>query len=183
MKLTIDNRDDFKYIDCTELPKIILGIKCHDWYFDKDTKKEEFDFIEGREWKKIAHQTAGVGCHQHYILGIILKPKSVDILKAMNSLSKKWDSSNTGCFGVSLNELNEYRDDLKRHFDLDCNNSYSDFEEGIYPIDCSKEALEKMTDEQLPESLDDLIVWEKEINKFFGCIGRWNLWILGKNSD
>jgi len=180
MKITIQNISDFEYLNQTEFPVLILGIEYDGWMM-KEKSEIKYNFAEGREWKKIAHQTAGLSCHQHYIIGTVLKPKNVDVYKKMNILTKKWSNSDCGTFGVSLNELNEYRDDIKTLFGLDCNNCYRYFEEGIYPIDCTQEALEALTKENLPKDLDNLAIWEKDLDKILGCIGRWNLWILGEN--
>ena len=66
-------------------------------------------------------------------------------------------------------------------FGVDCNHCYDEFEEGIAPIDI--EGLARMTSEDLPEDLDDLLALRTPMDKFIGCVGRWRLWILMENCD
>lgn len=168
-------REDFKYIQNDE-PLLVLAVKVNPDYYG------EYKFTNKRDFVKIAHQTAGIGCHQHYMVGTILKPKW-HILANMQTLTAKWLDSCAGVMGVHLNDVVAYREDLKRFFQMDCNLSYRDFEEAIYPIDCTTENLKVLTDEQLPENLDDLIVFSDDMQRFIGSIGRWSLYILGPNCD
>lgn len=101
-------------------------------------------------------------------------------------LSDAWLESDAGCFGVPLDEVLKYREQLKALFGLgvDCNQSYQDFEEGIYPIDCSPEALKALCEDDLPEELDDLIEFgDNKFARFCGFVGRWSLFVLGENCD
>lgn len=182
MEITVNN-SDWEWAEDIEgetMPILVLGMKCHEWEIEKG--KTKYNFNDGRKWRKIEHQTAGNACHHHYILGTIIEPKS-NVFKNMVELSGKWIGTNCGVFGVSLNTVLEYREDLKNLFDVDCNGCYDNFEEAIYPIDCTRENLKNMTDTVFPEDLNNLISWEDELSKFCGCVGRWNLWILGANSD
>ncbi|MEK6861284.1 MAG: hypothetical protein AABY07_04900, partial [Nanoarchaeota archaeon] len=95
-----------------------------------------------------------------------------------------WLDSDCGLFSVvSLEEILEYRGQLNKLLDVDCDLSYKDFEEGIYPIDCSVENIRKLVLEEVPNHLDELIKWEHEFEKVGGCVNRWNLYILGHNCD
>lgn len=165
----------YEYIPDKELPLLVLGIYVYHKY------NERYKMVS-REWKKIAHQTAGNACHAHYIIGTILEPKP-ELKSKIEMINDCWLDSNCGVFGVSLDEILKYRQQLKDLFGVDCNSSYDKFEEGIYPIDCDKECLEAMTDEELPENLDTFIDFEKPSDKMLGCINRWDLFILGKNCD
>ena len=172
-------KDKFEYFEDSELPKLVLGIKS--LFLPGDFLKEE-SFSKEREWLHISHQTAGHSCHQHYIFGTILTPTPKTHI-AMFNLSKMWLDSDVGMFGVSLNEILTYRSDIQNLLNVDCNISYKDFEEGIYPIDCSTKNINMLTTDILPENLDDLLTFENPKYKSFGCINRWNLWILGENCD
>ena len=172
--------EDFKYLDsiCSS-PELILGLQ-----FDKKNFSEyppkKLRFKSGREWLNIAHQTAGMACHQHYFTGTILKPKPLTKL-VMDRISGSWLNSNVGLGGITLTDANQYRNDLKTLLKVDCNNSWQSFEEALYPIDV--EFLGDLTDEKFPKDLDDLIEWRDGFERACGCIGRWGIYILGKNCD
>lgn len=176
-------RDDFKHdwdLKLT-LPVLVLAIPVLDWAF-KEGDYKAYRFAPGRQWIKLAHQTAGLACHQHYMHATILTPKSVAVAQGMNELAAKWEDSQVGCFGgPTIDGLLDYRADLKRLFGADCNHSHRDFEEAIYPIDI--EDLPKLTDEPMPKNRDDLIVWKDGWQRAMGCINRFRLYILGPNSD
>lgn len=140
-------------------------------------------FKKTRRWLKIAHQTAGHGCHQHYFFGTILKPRK-QTLDKIKEINDSWLETDAGCLSYpSLDDLLKYRNQLKTLLGVDCNYSYADFEEAIYPVDCTEENLTKLTSEKLPKNLDNLISWNNKIEKLLGCFGRWNLYILGENCD
>lgn len=175
---------DFKYHDQHgfDLPAIALGVKVPDYAFDdSDYGYQELDFKPGRKWLKIAHQTAGICCHQKYIIATIVEPKSTEVLKNIIKLSKEWDGSNAGFAGVPLREVNKYEQFLNKNLNVSCNFSWRDFEEAIYPIDV--EHLKDISSESFPSNLDDLVNWKDGFQRGAGCIGRWNLWILTENSD
>jgi hypothetical protein len=179
---------DFFYIDQIEnfsYPKIILAIDIPDCYFQEyyPYKWRELKFNKTRTWTKIAHQSAGIACHQSYFFGTFLTPKSIKVLENTILLQNKWLDSNAGAFGVSLDSILEYRKDIKDMFGVDCNSCWNKFEESIYPIDCTTENIKKLTDDQLPEDLDELIDWDSGFGRAIGCIGRWSLYILAENSD
>jgi hypothetical protein len=159
-----------EYIDEKSLPILVLATE------------SDYDFAPGRSWRYIAHQTAGLACHQIYLLATILTPKG-GVAEKMNQISERWLDSNCGALGTSLDEILEYRSQLNSLLGVDCDNSYRGFEEAIYPIDCTAQNLAKLTDEILPQNLDDLVVWPSDSDRYLGFIGRWKLYILGGNSD
>jgi hypothetical protein len=171
--------EDFKYYDQLglTLPQLILGIEVN----PKSEYSRDYKFKPGRKWIKLAHQTAGHACNQRYLICTALQPKSVEVLQKMQQLANKWDGSQAGCWGNSLDSLNEYRQDIKNLFGADCNFCHNDFEEGIYPIDI--DFLIGLTDEKVPENLDDLVEWESGWDRSLGCLGRWKLFVLGENCD
>jgi hypothetical protein len=179
--------DYFGWPKKDDLPRIILGIVPPDYAFEEKPKYtwKEPRFGRSRIWQKIAHQTAGLSCHQRHIIGTILTPKSLEIETAVKSLCDKWLDSNMGCFGLGLAEANEYSNDLKRLFgkDVSCESSWRHLEEAWYPVDCTKDALSVLTSDILPENLDDLIEWGNGWERAYGCINRWTLVFCGENSD
>jgi hypothetical protein len=155
-----------KYLqDVSSLPLLVLATP-HQYHFKKS-----------RKWLKIAHQTAGHSCHQHYFMGSLLKPKA-NVKKSMEVISKHWLDSDISS-PATLDKVLEYRKQIIELLGVDCNNSYSDFEEAIYPIDCTPENLEKLASDKLPKNLDTLITWKKRDIPF----AFWNLYILGENCD
>lgn len=178
------NYSDFNYHDALRfnLPAIALGIKVPDYAFnDSEYGYKEYDFKRDRKWLKIAHQTSGLACNQQYIIATLLEPKSVDVFKNIIKLQDSWYGSNTGCFGLSLEEANDYNNQLKEFFNAGCNFSWKDLQEGFYPVDT--EYIKNIASDNLPSNLDDLINWRDGFERGIGCIGRWNLWILTENSD
>ena len=166
------NGESCKYFEDYKLPILVLATKY------------PYKFKKTRKFISIAHQTAGHGCHQHYMMGTVLVPKR-DVFKKMRLIDEEWLNSDCGIFSTSLDSILLYREHLDEYLNVDSNLSYMDFEEGIYPIDCTRENIKKLTDEKLPEDLDDLIQW-KDISsweRFCGIVDRWNLFILGRNCD
>lgn len=141
-------------------------------------------FRDSGHWTYIGHQTAGYACNHKYMWIKILAPKSEIIQKVMISLSNIYINSNLGSLGAPpLNEIFAYRQHVNEYLGVDCNYSYHELEEGYYPIDCTAENLSRLTSDELPEDLDDLIIWHSPIEQMMGCIGRWRLAIIGDNCD
>ncbi len=178
-KNTVLDIGDFKYLPSNELPKLVLGIKVPLSAFDEDVSSFNYEFAPGKDWHKIAHQTAGMGCHQKYLIGTFLTPKSEFTFGAMKNICDGWLGRNTGIGGTTLREINDYSAKL-RLLQACCERSYADLEEGYYPIDI--EYVKKFTDDVFPENLDDLIIWRDGFHRA-GNSRKFVLAILGKNSD
>jgi hypothetical protein len=175
----------FKFNDELDLrlPLLVLAVKCPPEWGSKSLEgSPRYQFKPGREFINLQHQTSGHACNQVYMQATLLKPREP---VKIQMLSDAWLDSDAGCFGVPLDEVLKYREQLKALFGLgvDCNHSYQDFEEGIYPIDCSPEAIKALCEDDLPEELDDLI--EFGDNNFARlCVYiRWSLFVLGENCD
>ena len=166
------NKNLFEYVPDKNLP--ILFLSKDNFHGLPNDKK-----IEGLEY--VAHQTAGLGCHQHYLVGKTLTPKD-KVLISMYKLEKEYLDSNCGLMNTSLDELISYRQRLNQLLTVDCNYSYSKFEEGIYPIDYSKASLEKLIKQK---TIKDTKLFMKQIEKMnkFPIIHSWTIYILGQNSD
>jgi len=164
------------------LPLLVMAVKCHpEWGSTSLEGSPRYQFKPGREFINLQHQTRGHACNQVYMQATLLKPREP---VKIQMLSDAWLDSDAGCFGVPLDEVLKYREQLKALFGLgvDCNHSYQDFEEGIYPIDCSPEAIKALCEDDLPEELDDLIEFgDNNFAKFY--VGRWSLFVLGENCD
>jgi len=159
-----------------ELPMLVLGIVVnHDFPLDYKATKD-WNFL------KLQHQTSGHACNRVYVYGLPLTPREPVKIKL---ISDGWLDSDMGCFGKPLDEVLKYREQIKVLFDVDCNYTYEHLEEGIYPIDYSRENLDKMAThiDGIPENPDELLVWESKLSALFGCINRWHIFILGENCD
>ena len=170
---------EFKYPEehGLKLPIIVLGIKTSEEYPCGYEAKKEYNLI------KIKHQTAGHGCHQLYLFGSVLEPKNK---KQIEKLANYWFETDEGVFGPPiLNSVLEYRKQLKKEFGVDCNECYADFSEASYPIDCNINNISKIAKniKSLPEDFDEMLVFNSNLHKLCGMIGRWSLFILGKNCD
>ena len=176
--LDFTRRDEFSYLEEKDLPCLFLGMKIsHDFQLLK--KKTPYNKL----FSFIAHQTGGISCNQHYFDGFFLKPKS-KIRDKMIKLDEDYLGSGLGTFGQNtLDEILDYRNLLQVEFNVDCSIAYKDLEEGIYPIDCYIENIEKLTNDYLLQSFDDYLIFKTQFASICGSIGRWNLYILGRNSD
>jgi hypothetical protein len=138
----------------------------------------------GHPFIHIFHQTAGIACHHVDMDAIVLTPKP-RVFAAMQLIEKHWFESCAGAFGTSLDELNMYRMQLKTlvHPDLDCNQSYTHMEEGIYPVDVDVRLLRELVEEDLPDDLDSMLTFESDLRRCIGMVGRWKCFMLAENSD
>lgn len=143
------------------------------------TIRNGHSFKPGKLWIPLRHQTAGIACNQHeFIVDIV--PVSEKTQEAMSIISDHFFDTNLGTLWAQLNEVNEYRKLLNTLLDVDCNNTFHDLEEGLYPIDI--EGLWKLNTDY-PKDLDDFLEFKTKWDKFLGFANRWKLYIIGPNSD
>lgn len=178
--------EDFHYLDTQGIPfpQIVLGIKQYRECFSSDYPPRRHTFKSGApNFQNIAHQTSGLGCGQFYITGTLLQPISVEVLRGLQEIERKWLDSNVGVFGgATLEQLNDYERDLQRLFGASANRSHGDFAEAIYPVDI--EHLPKIAaDCPDLESLDEWIEWDSWLSRAIGSVGRWSAYFLGQNGD
>jgi hypothetical protein len=163
----------YKFLEEKEMPVLFLALNPEqDWELSDAGKKFNFEYIQ--------HQCAGHACNQVYYYGIRLRPKDNTRLTL---LTEKWLDSEVGCLGTSLEDVCKYADELENLFMVGCDSSFKEFQEGVYPIDCTSENLKKMCYDDLPEDLNELLVFQSGIHSMCGFIGRWKLYILGPNCD
>lgn len=155
--------------------EIVLGMIMH-----LDEKPEHVP-LPGRKWEMFEHQCGGVACGHQRIFGTKLNPHP-SRLHGLKELCDRWyGTEEWGGSSLSLNAATRYRESLKELLQVDCNESFRTFAEAWYPVDA--DFAQSLTDESLPKDFDDLIDWSKSPDKFFGCLNRWALVILGENSD
>lgn len=156
------------------LPVLVLAIEQNPQY------PREYKFKPTRKWLPIQHQTAGYACHQRYLDGFILNPRNPERLKLLNDV---YLDSCINMWGLVLSQVNEYNKRIQELLGVTCEFSFMDLEEGIYPIDATQENIKLLAKDKLPKELDNLVDWSAKLDKSFGCIGRWKLFILGDNCD
>ncbi|MCY3414764.1 MAG: hypothetical protein INQ03_24150 [Candidatus Heimdallarchaeota archaeon] len=150
-----------------DLPQLVLGVT------------SEYTMKDEESWRYIQHQYGGMLCRQLYIKARILKPLD-KYWDPIHRLEKKFVDYFGNCH--TLNSIIEYREYINSNLNVDCNYDFWDFDEALYPIDCTKENVEILTGEII-KNFDDAIEFETEMDRLVGCIGRWKLYILGFNSD
>jgi len=172
------NKEEYKFLDNDyniTLPVLVLAIT------QRPDFLREFNFKLTRQWLKVQHQTAGYACHQVYMDATILKPREPEKLHILN---REYSDSCINMWGLTLDDAVTYRQRIIDLFGVDCNDTFHYLEEGIYPIDATQENLKKLCKDRLPKDLDNLIDWQdKTLDKMFGFIGRWQVYILGDNCD
>jgi hypothetical protein len=137
-------------------------------------------FTGARQWWAVQHQSAGVACHQRswIVSPLTVRPEYAAGVAAIAGA----DHCCAGMFGSpSLDMLGVYRDLVRAHLPADCNHSWPDYEEGVYPLDVDR--IAELVVDEIPERLDDLCVWPSAFEKMVGMVGRWKLLILGDNCD
>lgn len=160
-----------------DLPQLVVGLPVD----GKDTFDGIAAFTGGRPWHAISHQSGGHACRHPRIVGTVLRVRA-DVSDGLHRLANRWCGSEVGGFGrVTLDELEDYRSDLRARAGVDCNRSWRWFQEACYPIDVDD--LTKVSDEPLPADLDELIVAREDTRRWFGPRLRWALWWLGENGD
>lgn len=111
---------------------------------------------------------------------------TAEVAAGMIRLEAEWYASNVGWFhGPTLTVAREYRDSLKKFLGeaFDCDHSYRYFNEAIYPIDCSRELLSRISIDDLPESFGDFFEDKEWPFTRLGGFERAELYVLGANSD
>jgi hypothetical protein len=162
------------------LPVLVVGSR----FLEKQhTNLLDQRILDDKRWVLFNHQSAGIACHHPYFLGKAYQLN--DKGEALEQeLSEKWFDTSLGAFGVSLSELVEYRDVLKRHDDkLNCESSYTELEEAVYPLDFDHENINSLIVGEVEKDPDELVLWKPKLEQVLGCIGRWGAWIITENSD
>lgn len=158
--------DDFAPL--TSLPQLVLGIE-----IDRRAIGEgepSLRFAPNRDWKHIAHDTAGP---TRYLVGLIQTP-TLRGAAEIALITQQWARVGTP---TRLSQFCTYRERLLEA-GLDCNESWRSFSAGFYPIDLS--CLSRISNSAPNVAhLDDLVIWESSYQRAAGAATRWGLWILG----
>lgn len=161
---------------CQDLPKLILGTYLTG---PKDQRVGRVSFITPFKTRHIFHQTAGMGCSHEYIIGTELNPTD-EASVLMGELNQKYFDTSLGILHPHLEDLNAYEEILDR-YELTSNISYHLLKEGIYPIDCDQSSLSKLTSDDLPDPIDQILVRDSDFR--FPIFLPLTLFVLGPNCD
>jgi hypothetical protein len=160
-------------------PVLILATKPGEALFGA----QRWEFLPGREWFWVSHQAAGVGCHQPEFICTILRwrPTALD---AFRQLAAEYEGSNLGIYETpKLTDLVGYSQRLSAiDGALQCETTFRELEEAVYPIDFSQEALAVLSEDVIAD-FNALVRWASVTDKLVGSIGRWRLCVLAENSD
>lgn len=162
------------------LPSLILGMEIDPRSFGSDYPPKRPPFYPDRTWVALSHETSGAARRPRYLLATVLTPTPAAAL-GMARLSEARTGSAIGVGGVSLVDVIAYRDDVRRLLGAEVERCYGALTEGYYPLDAEYAA--KLTTDELPAQLDDLVDWKDGVERACGCIGRWRLVILGRNES
>ena len=116
--------------------------------WDPDDQDVQFD--PRVKWAHLDHQTAGVCCHHRGYFVVPLKV-TVEASNAFAEIEGRWLNSNLGCPTTSLDDVLEYRAQLRSLLNVDCKWSYGRLEEGLYPIDWQPALVRTLLVEDVPE--------------------------------
>ncbi len=163
-----------KYHDFVE-PRLILAIKVRE-------APGNFELDDRREWHRILHQTSGHACGTLDVICTFLEPRP-NVSVVMNEIDRTWYDTDLGAWSTPLNDVIKYRQILNEKLGVDCNRSYDELEEAVYPIDCSSENLKKLCVDDLPEDLESLLKFDRDLDRMMGMINRWKIYIIGENCD
>lgn len=161
-----------------ELPQLVLAVPQRRARFGQP---DAVRFAGGRHWLAVDHQCAGLACEHVTMIATVL-PIRPEAAEGLFRLERRWYDSQVGAFGLALDTVEAYRDDLAR-LGLDCNSTFADLREALYPIDPTPEHLALVTTAGLPEDLDDLLEFQSPWARIAGMLSRWRCYLLGVNSD
>ena len=145
--------------DLAEKPRLLLGFRlgAEDAVNPGDSSPLAYPVKPERTWLKLDHQTAGVACRQVYLYVTELEPKA-DVMPMLKELAERYYDA-LGWSPPTLDEANQYRGFLREKLNVDCNATYVDLEEALYPVDPTLEHLRHLSTDELPDDLGDLFDW------------------------
>ena len=136
-----------------------------------------------RGWVRVSHQAGGISCDSVELTGTVLVPRP-SVVEKMRELARRWDGSEAGALGGTLKDAMAYAADLQELLGVSCNYSFKKFQEAVSPIDPDDVTkVAPLTEDRLPEVLDELLLFEQPFSKLYGWADRWCLYVLSENSD
>lgn len=161
--------------DLERRPRLLLGI-------DPEWLSRGVRPSSTRTWHHLRHQAGGIHCTQVELLATELVPRP-ERETGLLELADRFGDTNLSGWGITIDDLVRYREALCDLLGVDCALSYQDFHEAVYPIDVTPEHLRRLTADELPTRLDDLLEADDCLNLARGMLNRWRLWVISENSD
>lgn len=161
--------------DLEERPRLLLGV-APTW------RSRDVQPGKDRRWLHLRHQAGGVNCAQVELVVTELTPRP-EREAGLLRLSLRFYDSNFSGWGTTVDDLVTYRAALRELLEVDANLSYGDLREAVYPVDVTAAHLYHLTNDELPDDLDKLLVFDHPAARALGMLNRWRLWIITQNSD
>lgn len=177
-------KGDIRYISDQSFHLVLYAPADHPQTHPSEPIIPQPKFKAPSKWKLIFHQTAGFACNHRYLHARFLQPRP-SLAKLGKVLLEKYNDSLISQ-PVELSTANEYNN-LLASFGLTANRSYTNLEEGFYPIDI--ECLPKVTSEKFSKNLRKQLLRpiprhkKKSIADIFANWVNFELAILGPNCD
>jgi hypothetical protein len=133
----------------------------------------------GREWLALVHQTGGYQCEQTRIIATGLEPRR-PMLRELESIARENFFAESGRFDradLLASRIVSYVSALKA-IDLDCECTWRNLTEGLYPVDATPENLRQVTEN--PPDLDSIAYWDYPRARFSDEPA---IFFLAENSD
>ncbi|BDP44909.1 hypothetical protein DAETH_48780 (plasmid) [Deinococcus aetherius] len=161
--------------DLEERPRLLLGV-LPGWL------SREVRPGQDRRWLHLRHQAGGVNCTQVELVATELTPRPEREAGLLRLFLRFYDSNLAG-WGTTVDDLMTYRVALRELLGVDANLSYGDLREAVYPVDVTAAHLHHLTGDELPEDLDELLMFTHSATRPMEMLNRWRLWIITQNSD
>ncbi len=163
--------------DLAQHPRLVLGIRItifENIYLSRTSGQPK----PGRVWMYLIHHAGGKEQQTHMFFVTELHPQA-QVEAKLKALAEHLMTHPLGGGPMGLDQLVEYQTRLREYLGVDCQHSYADLLEGIYPIDPTPAHLARLVEDELPAELDALV--EGEGTRKSSPLGSWGLWMLSAN--
>lgn len=165
--------------DLAQQPRLVLGIRAT--VVEVHTLRRSFGQPKpSREWLRLIHQAGGSQRQPHLFWVTQLRPRA-QTQTGLKKLAQYYAAHPLGGGPMRLEQLLHYQTQLQEYLGVECNRSYADLVEGIYPIDLTPEHLLHLAEDELPTNLDELL--ERGETYRSANLERWGLWGLTSSSE
>jgi hypothetical protein len=132
---------------------------------------------EPRHWIFLDHRHAGVSCHHLEVVATVLPVTDRAVLAEFDRFAH--GPHGAGCVVGRLDDLAAYHGLLNR-LGLSANWSFDGFAEALYPLDLTRENLNRLGVEDLDLAFYDVV---DRVAGSFRTLQRWRLLVLTENCD
>lgn len=197
--LGVDPIDDYWELSPGALPFVAIVLPVGDQYrvarehcrLSKagDPVRDEFD--PWLVWWRYAPQTGGLCCNHpgpYYVAPLV--PSEI-AKSGMAELEATWLNSNVGCPSTSFDDIVGYRQHIRNLFGADCQWSYPDLQEAVYPLDWDEDLIRRLSGLELPPFNELIVEWRAKHSERWMTFSYdpqpaftlYKLIIFGNNSD